>query len=188
MSIILANDIKVGYIIRYNEKACRVLDTQHVKPGKGGAYMQLEMKECIAGTKHNIRLRSSESVEKLSTDTKTFDIIMLDEENVTIMDNETFEQVLINKDRYCGDDVVFLEENGKIIIEYIDDEISNASAPETAIFVVSETEPHIKNSSSNNSFKPAYNEKGIKVLVPHYISVGDKVMIKTKTREFIEKI
>lgn len=185
--IIGVNDIRVGNLLRFEDAVYRVLDAQHVKPGKGGAYVQLEMKDVKKGTKITPRLRSSETIEKVSSEIKHSEIMFVGQGTLTVMNPETYEQDEYDMDRYCGDFTGLMEDGMAIKMHYIDDELVMITPEDTIVAEVLETEPYIKGATVTGSFKPAFIKGGVRVMVPQYIEVGEKIVVKTETLDFVER-
>lgn len=183
---VLASEVKVGQIIAYEGGKYRVVKRTHVKPGKGGAFYQMELKEIQTGRKLNERIRSEDKLERLETSARNFVFSYLDGDTVVMMDSETFEQLEINKEMLNGFDI-FLEDGMQLIAEYVGDELVNVKMPQKLTGVVAETEPHIKNAAVSPSDKPAKLENGYELHIPPYIETGTKIVINSETGEFVEK-
>ena len=181
------NQIKVGNILEINNKLWKVSKTQHTQPGKGGAYLQVEMKELKEGTKTNERFRSSESVERAILDEKIFQFLYSDEGKYYFMDNNSFEQIEIGSDIITSDQSKFIKENDQITIQLHDSMPVSIILPDHAIFKVLEADAVVKGQTAASSFKPAVLEKGIKTSVPPFIEVGDKIVIHTSDNSYVEK-
>jgi elongation factor P len=171
-----ANSIKVGNILVYRDELWRVIKSpEHVKPGKGPAYVQLEMKNLKTGNKLNERVSSSDYLEKAQLEQKDFQFLYLEDEKLVLMDTENFEQITLNKD-LLGDKFQFLEETPLSV-----------ELPQTIIGEVVETDPVIKGSTVTSSYKPAILSNGVKVMVPSYLTVGEKIVVKTEDSSFVER-
>ena len=181
------NQIKVGNILEINSKLWRVLKTQHTQPGKGGAYLQVEMKEIREGTKMNERFRSSESVERAILDEKTCQFLYSTENNFVFMDNSTYEQIEVNEDIISKDQSKFLIENDNIILQFYEGSIVGIELPDSVTLKVEETEAVIKGQTAASSYKPALLSRGIKTSVPPFISTDDFIVISTFDSSYIEK-
>tara|TARA_B100000780_G_C21119519_1_gene453356 strand:+ start:2169 stop:2732 length:564 start_codon:yes stop_codon:yes gene_type:complete len=183
---ILANEIKPGMIIDYKNDFWKVLKTQHVKPGKGGAFNQVELKSIIKGTKLNERFRSSENVEKAELDDKKFNFLYLDDENCHFMNNENFEQVSIPKSLTEGK-YKLLKENLEVTITFMEDKPISIELPNNIECIVETTDAAIKNQTASSSYKPATLDNGIKTNVPPFIESGEKIILDTRTLEYVGK-
>ena len=181
------NQIKIGNILEINSKLWRVMKTQHTQPGKGGAYIQVEMKEVKEGTKMNVRFRSSESVERAILEEKEFQFLYANEDKFYFMDNKNFDQIEIGTDVISKDQGKFLIENDKIVIQLHDLKPVSIILPEHITLKVIESETAIKGQTAAASFKPALLEKNIKTSVPPFIEVGDSIIINTSDASYAEK-
>ena len=181
-----ANDIRVGNVLDHEGKLWVVMKTMHTQPGKGGAYMQVEMKEMKSGTKTNIRFRSSETVEKAHLDTKDYQFLYFNGDMCEFMDTTTYEQLSLSKD-LLGDQEPFLQDGMVVALEFHGETAVSVSLPETAILEIAECEPVVKGQTAASSYKPAILENGVKVAVPQFINQGDKVVVRIATSEYIER-
>ena len=183
---VLAGEVKVGNIIAYEGGKYRILKRTHVKPGKGGAFYQMEMKEITIGTKRNERIRSEDKLEKLETSAREFSFSYRDGDTIVIMDGETFETIEIPVEMLNGFDM-FLEDGMKLIAEYVGDDLVNVKMPQKLVGEVGETEPHIKNAAVSPSYKEAKLTNGFVLDIPPYIEQGTKIVVSSDTGEFVEK-
>jgi len=184
---ITANEIKPGMIIEHKNDYWNVLKTQHVKPGKGGAFNQVELKSIIKGTKLNERFRSNDNVEKVEVDEKKFNFLYIDGQNCHFMDNETFDQVEIPKS-ITGEQYKLLKENLEVTISFMQEKPISIELPKNIEYIIESTEAAIKNQTASSSYKPATLDCGIKVNVPPFIETGEKVLIDTRTLEYIKRV
>ncbi len=182
-----ANEIKAGMIIEHKNDYWTVLKTQHVKPGKGGAFNQVELKSLLKGTKLNERFRSNDTVEKAEVDEKKYNFLYFDGENCHFMDNETFEQVEITKS-IAGEKHKLLKENLEVSISFMEDKPISLELPVNIECVVESTDAAIKNQTASSSYKPAILDCGIKVNIPPFIESGDKVIIDSRTLEYVKRV
>jgi len=181
------NEIKVGNILEINNKLWKVLKTQHTQPGKGGAYIQAELKEIKEGTKMNSRFRSSETIEKAYLDEKKFQYLYSENENFFFMDQQTYEQLELGKDIISEDQSKYLIENNDVIIQFYNEKPVSLQLQEQVVLAVLETEGVVKGQTAASSYKPAVLEKGIKTTVPQFIEVNDKIVVSTIDDTYIEK-
>ena len=181
------NEIKVGNILEIENKLWRVLKTQHTQPGKGGAYIQVELKEIKEGTKMNSRFRSSETVERAILDEKKFQFLYQDNQNFIFMDQLTFEQLELGPDIIGEDYSKFLIENDVVILQFYNEKAVGLELPSNVILKVIETEGVVKGQTAASSYKPATLERGIKTTVPQFIEINDKIVISTIDSSYIEK-
>ena len=181
-----AGEIRVGMLLEYKNDLWLVLKTQHVKPGKGGAFAQVEMKSVNKNTKLNERFRSSENVEKAELDDKKFNFLYLDDENCHFMNNENFEQVSIPKSLTEGK-YKLLKENLEVTITFMEDKPISIELPNNIECIVETTDAAIKNQTASSSYKPATLDNGIKTNVPPFIESGEKIILDTRTLEYVGK-
>ncbi len=181
------NDIKVGNILEIDSKLWKVLKTQHTQPGKGGAYIQAELKEIREGTKLNSRFRSSETVERAILDEKKFQYLYQDNENFVFMDQVTYEQLELGSDLIGEDQSKFLIENDEVILQFYNEKAVGLELPSSITLKVIETEGVVKGQTAASSYKPATLERGIRTTVPQFIEINDKVVISTIDSSYIEK-
>jgi|TARA_B110001454_G_C12570401_1_gene371621 elongation factor P len=184
---ILGNEIKPGMIIEHKNDLWSVLKAQHVKPGKGGAFNQVELKSIKKGTKLNERFRSSDSVEKAILDDKKFAYIYEDENNYHFMDQVNFEQIQINKS-LLGEKGNLLKENMEVNVQFYEDQALSVDLPNTVELIIEQTDAAIKGQTASSSYKPATLENGINIQVPPFINSGDKIILDTRTLEYVKKI
>ena len=181
------NEIKVGNILEIDSKLWRVLKTQHTQPGKGGAYIQAELKEIKEGTKMNSRFRSSESVERAILDEKKFQYLYEDNEKFIFMDQQTFEQIELGSDLIPQDQSKFLIENDEVVLQFYNEKAVGLELPDNITLEVIETEGVVKGQTAASSYKPAILERGIKTTVPQFIAINDRIVISTIDSSYIEK-
>ena len=182
-----ASEIRVGMLIEYKNDLWQVLKTQHVKPGKGGAFAQVEMKSVNKNTKLNERFRSSESVEKASLDETKFNYLYDDEKDYHFMNPKSYEQINIKKE-VVGDKGKMLTENLEVSISFYNEEPLMVELPNQVTCVVETTDVALKGQTVSSSYKPATLENGINIQVPPFIDSGDKIIVDTRTMEYIKKI
>tara|TARA_B100000686_G_scaffold343784_1_gene425209 strand:+ start:613 stop:1182 length:570 start_codon:yes stop_codon:yes gene_type:complete len=181
------NQIKIGNIIRHKDKLWKVYKTQHTQPGKGGAYLQAELKDIRNGTKLNERFRSSESVEKVYLEEKEYQYLYKDHNGYNFMNNETYEQITIKEVQISEIQKKFLKENLMIKIEIYDEEPISIKLPDTIILKVIATDAVIKGQTATSSYKPATLENDIKTNVPPHIVIDDKIIVNSNDGSYIEK-
>ena len=183
---ITANEIKPGMIIELKNDLWNVLKTQHVKPGKGGAFNQVELKSVTKGTKLNERFRSSETVEKAEVEEKKFNFLYSDEKNFYFMDNINFEQVSMDKNLLENKENL-LKENLEVTISLINEKPVSLELPKNLECVVESTDAVVKGQTAASSYKPAKLDNGIMISVPPFIESGDKIIIDTRSLEYVKK-
>ncbi len=182
-----ATEIRVGMILEYKDDLWEVLKTNHVKPGKGGAFAQVEMKSLIKNTKLNERFRSSETVEKASIDEIKYNFLYSDENDFYFMNPTTFEQININKNT-VGDKGKMLTENLEVTINFYNDKALNILLPNQLTCMIETTDAALKGQTISSSYKPAVLNNGLNIQVPPFIENGDTIIIDTRTLEYIKKI
>ena len=183
---ITAIEIKPGMIIEHKNDYWTVLKTQHVKPGKGGAFNQLELKSVTKGTKLNERFRSSENVEKAEVDEKKFNFLYSDDKSSYFMDNVSYEQISMSKD-LIGDKVRLLKENVEVIISLLDEKPLSIELPKNIDCIVESTDAVVKGQTAASSYKPAKLDNGLTISVPPFIESGDKIIIDSRNLEYVKK-
>ena len=184
---ISAGEIRVGMLLEYKNDLWQVLKTQHVKPGKGGAFAQVEMKSVNKNTKLNERFRSSESVEKASLDETNFNYLYEDENNYVFMDPKSFEQIEVKK-VIVGDKGKLLTENLKVSISFYDEAPISVDLPNQVNCKIDTTDVALKGQTVSSSYKPAILDNGLNIQVPPFIEAGDEVIVDTRNLEYIKKI
>ena len=184
---ITANEIKPGMIIEHKNDYWNVLKTQHVKPGKGGAFNQVELKSVIKGTKLNERFRSNETLEKAEVDEKKFSFLYTDDKNCHFMDKTTFEQIEISKSS-VGERHKLLLENLEVSIMFMDDKPISVELPINIECKIETTDAAIKNQTASSSYKPAIFDCGIKINVPPFVESGERILIDSRTLEYIKRV
>ena len=184
---ILGNEIKPGMLIEHKNDLWEVLKTQHVKPGKGGAFNQVEMKSVNKTTKLNERFRSSDSVEKATIDEVDFNFLYGDENEYFFIDQKTFEQISIKKE-IIGEKGKFLKENLNVSISFHNEIPMKIDFPNQITCKVETTDVALKGQTVSSSYKPATLDNGIKIQVPPFIENDDEIIVDTRTIEYVKKI
>jgi len=182
-----AGEIRVGMLLEYKNDLWQVLKTQHVKPGKGGAFAQVEMKSVNKNTKLNERFRSSESVEKASLEEVNFNFLYEDEKNYFFMNPESFEQIEIKKE-IVGEKGKLLTENLIVSVSFYNENPISIDLPNQVSCKVKTTDVALKGQTVSSSYKPAVLENGLNIQVPPFIEAGDEVIVDTRNFEYIKKI
>ena len=184
---ISATEIRVGMILEHNNDLWEVLKTQHVKPGKGGAFNQVELKSINKNTKLNERFRSSDTVEKALLDEKKYNFLFEDDENYHFMEQVSYEQISIKKSK-IGEKGKLLKENTEVTINFHDENPLSVDLPTTIACKVKTTDAAIKNQTASSSYKPAIIENDVKIQVPPFIESEDEIIIDTRTLEYLKKV
>ncbi len=182
-----AGEIRVGMLLEYKNDLWQVLKTQHVKPGKGGAFAQVEMKSVSKNTKLNERFRSSETVEKASLEEISFNYLYEDDNNYYFMEPKSFEQIEIKKDK-VGDKGKLLTENLKVIVSFYNEMPISVDLPTQVTCKIASTDVALKGQTVSSSYKPAILNNGLNIQVPPFIESGDEVIIDTRNLEYLKKI
>ena len=182
-----ASEIRVGMLLEYKNDLWQVLKTQHVKPGKGGAFAQVEMKSVNKNTKLNERFRSSETVEKASLEELNYNFLYEDEKNYFFMDPKTFEQIEIKKD-IVGEKGKLLTENLEVIVNFYNDTPLSIDLPNQVTCKIESTDVALKGQTVSSSYKPATLDNGLSIQVPPFIESGDVVIIDTRSLEYVKKV
>lgn len=180
------NTIRPGNVIEHKGGLWRAIKIAHTQPGKGGAYLQVELKNLRDGTKLNERFRSSEKVEKVRLEQKDFQFLYVDDDMVHFMDQATYEQISISAED-VGDDVVFLQDGMQVRIEFHEETPLGVSLPDKVTLEVTETEPVVKGQTASSSYKPALLDNGLRVGVPPFVNAGDKIVVSTAEREYVSR-
>ena len=182
-----AGEIRVGMLLEYKNDLWQVLKTQHVKPGKGGAFAQVEMKSLNKNTKLNERFRSSETVEKASLEETNFNYLYSDEANYFFMDPKTFEQIEIKK-QTIGDKGKLLIENLQVSVSFYNENPLSIELPNQVQCKIETTDAALKGQTVTSSYKPATLDNGLNIQVPPFIENGDEILVDTRNLEYIKKI
>ena len=182
-----AGEIRIGMLLEYKNDLWQVLKTQHVKPGKGGAFAQVEMKSVGKNTKLNERFRSSETVEKASLEENNYNFLYEDENNYFFMEPKSFEQIEIKKE-IIGKKGKLLIENLEVIISFYNENPISVELPKQVKCKIQTTDVALKGQTVSSSYKPAKLSNGLNIQVPPFIESGDTVIIDTRTMEYIKKI
>ncbi len=181
------NSIRPGNIIEHQGGLWRAVKIQHTQPGKGGAYLQVELKEIRNGTKLNERFRSSETVERVRLDQKEYQFLFSDGDEYTFMDNESFEQVTVNVDLIGSEVAPFLQDGMEVTIESFEDSPIAVTLPEHVTMELIEADPVVKGQTASSSFKPALLENNVRVLVPPHIEAGTRIVVNTADGTYVSR-
>ncbi len=182
-----AGEIRVGMLLEYKNDLWQVLKTQHVKPGKGGAFAQVEMKSFGKNTKLNERFRSSETVEKATLEEIVFNYLYKDENNFYFMNPKTFDQIEIKKE-IIGVKGNLLTENLEVSVNYYNENPISVILPNQIKCKINTTDAALKGQTVSSSYKPAILDNGMKIQVPPFVEAGDEILLDTRTFEYIKKI
>lgn len=186
MAKINGNEIRPGFVINHQDRLWVAVKVDHVKPGKGGAYAQVELKAILTGTKLNERFRSAETVEQVELEFRDFTYLYEQGEQLVFMDQESYEQVELDKD-FVGDRAAFLSDGMKITLEMHEDTPLGVKFPPNVVVEVIEADPVIKGQTASNQFKPAKVANGLKVMVPPFIAVGERIVVDTSEVTYLRR-
>lgn len=186
MPKINGNEIRPGNVLEHNDGLWVAVKTSHVKPGKGGAFAQVEMKNLRNGSKLNERFRAADKVEKVRLEQKDQQFLYENDGMLVFMDMETYEQIELPAD-ILGERRPFLQDGMTIQIEYYESEALNAALPQKVTCVIEETEPAVKGQTAANSFKPALLDNGVRIMVPPFVDQGEAVVVNTESMEYSER-
>ncbi len=181
-----ANSLRIGNIITYQNQLWSLVKKDHVKPGKGGAYIQAELKNIETGTKTNTRFSSSEDVEVAFSEIRKFQYQYMDGDEIVAMDNETYEQHNFAK-KLAGDAIAFLQDEMTLTVEFCNSKPVLIRLPETVIVKIEMADAVVKGQTASASYKPAILENGVRVMVPPFVESGDEIIVKTENFEYVER-
>ncbi len=180
------NAIRPGNLIEHQGRLWRAVKIAHTQPGKGGAYLQVELKDIRDGTKLNERFRSSETVERVRLDEKEYQFLFASGDDYTFMDNESYEQIAINADM-IGEPADFLQDGMTVSVQSYEGEVISVELPDTVIMEITDAEPVVKGQTASSSYKPAQLENGRRILVPPHIEAGTRVVVNTWDGAYVER-
>jgi len=180
------NEIRPGNVIQHQNTIWVAVKTQHVKPGKGGAFAQVEMKNLIDGRKLNERFRATETVERVRLEQKDYQFLYEQGEMLVFMDIETYEQLELQKD-FVGERAAFLQDGMEVTVESHEGRPIGIQLPDHVTLEVTETEPHLKGQTVSSSYKPALLENGVRTTVPPFIVVGDRIIVDTNEITYVRR-
>jgi elongation factor P len=183
---ISGNEIRPGYVLEHRERIWMVARAEHVKPGKGPAYQQVELKDLVDGTKLNERFRAVETVERVRLEEKVYQFLYEEGEQLNLMDQESFEQLAIDKD-LLGDRLPFLQEGMALTVLSYEGRPLMVSLPDTVVLEVVEADPVVKGQTAAASYKPAMLENGVRIMVPPHIETGTRVVVNTIEASYVER-
>jgi len=180
------NEIRIGNVIMHQDRLWVAVRTDHVKPGKGGAYAQVELKAIIGGTKLNERFRSAETVERVQLEQKDFQFLYAEGDALVFMDQENYEQINLAKD-FVGERAAFLQDGMTVTVEMYEETPLGVKLPGQVTLEIVETEPVVKGQTAANSFKPAILSNGVKVMVPPFVSQGERIVVDTEEVTYLKR-
>lgn len=180
------NEIRQGNVIEHKGGLWSAVKTSHVKPGKGGAYAQVELKNLVDGTKLNERFRSSETVERVRLEQNDYQFLFADGDMLTFMDTKTYEQISLSSE-FVGDRTAFLQDGMEVVVESYEEKPIGIRLPEQVTLEVMETEPTVKGQTAASSYKPAILDNGLRVMVPPFVTVGEKIVVSTEDATYVRR-
>jgi elongation factor P len=186
MPKINGNEIRPGNVLDHDGGLWAAVKVDHVKPGKGGAFAQVELRNLRNGTKLNERFRSADKVERVRLEQKDQTFLYEDAGMLVVMDTESYEQIQLPAE-LLGERRPFLQDGMKIVVEFYEEEALNATLPQKVTCKIVETEPVVKGQTAANSFKPAILDNGVKVMVPPFVGQDEDIIVNTETMEYVER-
>ena len=179
-------DIRPGNIIEYEGGIWRAVKIQHTQPGKGGAYMQVELKNLVDGRKNNVRFRSAETVERVRLDTKDFQFLFRDGDSLTFMDKDNYEQITLDAG-ILGDAAAFLQDGMDVVLELYDEKPISVELPNTVEATIVEADAVVKGQTASSSSKPAMLENGVREMVPPHIGAGTRIVVDVYEQTYVRR-
>ena len=180
------NEIRPGDVVEHAGGLWAAVRTAHVKPGKGGAFNQVELKNLIDGTKLNERFRAAETVERIRLEMKDFTFLYAEGDSLVFMDIETYEQLELQKD-FVGDRAAFLQDGMKVTVKVHEERPIGIALPDQVTLLITEADPVVKGQSASSSYKPAVMENGIRVMVPPFIDAGERIVVDTNEITYVRR-
>lgn len=180
------NEIRPGNVIQHNNELWVAVKIKAVKPGKGGAFAQVELKNLESGSKLNERFRATESVERVRLEQKDHQFLFSDGETLTFMDTENYEQIELQKE-FVGEGAAYLQDGMTITLNMHEGRAITISLPEQVTLEITETEPTVKGQTAASSYKPALCDNGVRIMVPPFIGVGEKVVVQTEDSKYLRR-
>ena len=180
------NEIRPGYVLEHKDRIWMVVRAEHVKPGKGPAYQQVELRDLVDGTKLNERFRAAETVERVRLEEKEYQVLYEEGGQLNLMDRETFEQTVIDQD-LLGDRLPFLQEGMTLTVQTYEGRPLMVRLPETTVLAVVEADPVVKGQTAAASYKPAVLENGVRIMVPPHIEAGTRVVVNIAEASYVER-
>ncbi|MEM7694114.1 MAG: elongation factor P [Pseudomonadota bacterium] len=180
------NEIRPGNVLEHQSSLWAAVKVQHVKPGKGGAFAQVELKNLLDGRKLNERFRSADTVERVRLEQKDFQFLYEQGEDLVFMDLNTYEQLELNKD-FVGERAAFLQDGMTVTVEMYEEKPIGISLPQHVTLEITEADAVVKGQTASSSYKPAVMENGVKVMVPPFIGAGEKIIVDTGSIEYVKR-
>jgi elongation factor P len=180
------NEMRIGNVIEHQGKLCVVVKTMHVQPGKGGAYIQAELKSILDETKYNERFRTADTVERVFLEEKPCQYLYKDGDFFVFMEQETFEQITLDGDA-LGSSAVFLQDGMIVNLSFYEGKVISAELPHTIVATIESADSVVRGQTASSSYKPAILENGVKVMVPQHIDAGMKIVVNTSDGSYVER-
>ncbi|MDA9230292.1 elongation factor P [Alphaproteobacteria bacterium] len=180
------NEIRPGNVIKHNDGLWVAVKLQHVKPGKGGAFAQVELKNLVTGSKLNERFRSSETIEKVRLEQRDFQFLFEADGMLTFMDTQSYEQIELQTD-FVGERAAFLQDGMMVVVEVHEEKAIGIRLPDQVTLEVTDTEPVVKGQTAASSNKPAVLENGVRIMVPPFVGIGDKIVVETSEVTYLKR-
>lgn len=180
------NEIRPGNVVMHQDRLWVAVKVDHVKPGKGGAYAQVELKSIVGNTKLNERFRSAETVERVTLEQRDFQFLYAQGDALVFMNTESYEQIELESD-FVGERAAFLQDGMMVTVEMHEDTPLGVQLPAQVTLEIAETEPVVKGQTAANSFKPAILENGVKVMVPPFVGTGQKIVVSTEDVTYVRR-
>ena len=181
-----ANQIRPGWVLQHNNKQYMVSKINLIQPGKGGAFIAVEMRDIVTGVKTQERWRTADTVEKLMSEEFDCHFLYKDGDNLVFMNAETYDQFEIPTDM-MGESALFLQDNMAVTVNFIEGKPVGVNLPPSVVLTVAETEPAIKNQTATNSYKPALLSNGIRTTIPPFVNAGEKIVVSTADSSYVER-
>ncbi|MEM9222528.1 MAG: elongation factor P [Pseudomonadota bacterium] len=180
------NEIRPGNVLEHQDTLWAAVKVQHVKPGKGGAFAQVELKNLLDGRKLNERFRSADTVERVRLEQKDFQFLYQQGDELVFMDMATYEQLELNKD-FVGERVAFLQDGMTVTVEMYEEKPIGITLPQQVTLEITEADAVVKGQTASSSYKPAILENGVKVMVPPFIAAGERIIVDTENIEYVRR-
>jgi elongation factor P len=181
-----ANQIRPGMVIEHDGRQMAVIKIQMIQPGKGGAFIAVEMRDLASGVKTNQRWRTADTVEKLNTEEREVQYLFADGDSYTFMDPESYEQIAMNADM-LGDDAGYLQDGMMVTLNSVEGTPVGIQLPATVILEVVEAEPVVKGQTASSSYKPAQMDNGMRVMVPPFVETGTRIIVNTADGTYLKR-
>ena len=180
------NEIKPGNVIEHKGELWVAVKANAVKPGKGGAFAQVELKGVTSGTKLNERFRATETVERVRLDQREYSFLYAEGDDLGFMNNETYDQIQLSRD-FVGERAAFLQDGMNVVVESYEDKPLGVRLPNQVTLEISEADPVVKGQTVSSSYKPAVMENGVKVMVPPFIEAGERIVVDTDEVTYVRR-